>query len=100
MQCLDALGDILTDQGHFHAVEKLMQEAARIELLLPHPDPLRMARRVYRPGIARHKPTAVRAAERILGYDWLKQSRQVGAAEAPENIGRPKILNYIYIVQN
>jgi tetratricopeptide (TPR) repeat protein len=53
VQCLDALSDIFTDQGRFDAVEKVMQEAIRIESALPHPDPLRMARRTVRMGIAR-----------------------------------------------
>jgi tetratricopeptide (TPR) repeat protein len=55
VRCLDALGDILSDQGNFQGVEKVMQEAVRLEVILPHPDPLRMARRVHRLGIARHK---------------------------------------------
>jgi tetratricopeptide (TPR) repeat protein len=36
-------------------VEKVMQEAVRLEVMLPHPDPLGIARRVHRLGIARHK---------------------------------------------
>jgi tetratricopeptide (TPR) repeat protein len=53
--CLDALAEIFTDQNNFPAVEKVMQEAIRIEVALTHPDPLRMARRVHRLGIARHR---------------------------------------------
>jgi tetratricopeptide (TPR) repeat protein len=53
--CLDALAEIFADQDNFPAVEKVMQEAIRIEAGLTHPDPLRMARRVHRLGIARHR---------------------------------------------
>jgi hypothetical protein len=52
--CLDALAEIFADQDNFPAVEKVMQEAIRIEAGLTHPDPLRMARRVHRLGIARY----------------------------------------------
>jgi tetratricopeptide (TPR) repeat protein len=55
VRCLDALGDIFSDQGNFQGVEKVMQEAVRLEVMLPHPDPLGIARRVHRLGIARHK---------------------------------------------
>src|SRR5712691_7998529 len=53
--CLDSLAEIFADQDNFPAVEKLMQEAIRIEAALTHPDPLRMARRVHRLGIARYR---------------------------------------------
>lgn len=64
--CLDALADIFTDQGRFDAVEKVMQEAIRIESALPHPDPLRMARRTVRMGIARHRMGRTKDAIPIL----------------------------------
>ena len=54
LQCLDALADIFGDQGNFAAVEKVTRDALKIESTLPHPDPLRMARRVHRLGMARH----------------------------------------------
>jgi tetratricopeptide (TPR) repeat protein len=53
--CLDALGEIFSDQGNFAAVEKVTQDAIQLEAALPHPEPLRMARRVHRLGIARHQ---------------------------------------------
>jgi tetratricopeptide (TPR) repeat protein len=53
--CLDALGDIFGDQGNFAAMEKVTQDAIQLETALPHPEPLRMARRVHRLGIAHHQ---------------------------------------------
>lgn len=51
--CLDALAEVFVAQGNFAAAEKVSQEGVRIESALPHPDPVRMARRVHRLGIAR-----------------------------------------------
>jgi tetratricopeptide (TPR) repeat protein len=53
--CLDALAEVFLAQENFAAAEKVSQEGVRIESELPHPDPLRMARRVHRLGIARYK---------------------------------------------
>jgi tetratricopeptide (TPR) repeat protein len=53
--CLDALAEVFVGQGNFAAAEKVSQEGVRIESALPHPDPIRMARRVHRLGIARFK---------------------------------------------
>jgi tetratricopeptide (TPR) repeat protein len=53
--CLDALAEVFVGDGNFSAAEKVTQEGLRIESALPHPDPLRMARRVHRLGIARYK---------------------------------------------
>src|SRR5579863_707884 len=53
--CLDGLAEVFMGQENFVAAEKVSQEGVRIEAELPHPDPLRMARRVHRLGIARYK---------------------------------------------
>ena len=53
--CLDALAEVFMAQNNFEAAEKLCQEGIRIETQLPHPDPLRMARRVHRLGISRYR---------------------------------------------
>jgi tetratricopeptide (TPR) repeat protein len=53
--CLDALAEVFMIQENYTAAEKLSQEGIRIETTLPHPDPLRMARRVHRLGIARYR---------------------------------------------
>ncbi len=55
VQCLDALAEVFHDGGNFPAMEQVLQEGVRIEAAMPRPDPLRMARRVHRLGIARHK---------------------------------------------
>ena len=70
VQCMDALAEVFHDGGNFPAMEQVLQEAVRIEAALPNPDPLRMARRVHRLGIARHKngrlEDAVPALEKAL----------------------------------
>ena len=53
--CLDALAEVFMAQENFAAAEKLSREGIRIESALPHPDPLRMARRVHRLGTARYQ---------------------------------------------
>jgi tetratricopeptide (TPR) repeat protein len=55
LMCLDALAELFMIQENFPAAEKLSQEGIRIETMLPHPDPLRVARRVHRLGIARYR---------------------------------------------
>ena len=55
VNCLDALADIFTDQKNFAALEKVEEQAMRMGAALPHPDPLRMAKRVHRLAVARHK---------------------------------------------
>jgi tetratricopeptide (TPR) repeat protein len=51
---LDALTDLLYDQARWQDLEKALQEAIRLGAALPRPDPLRMARRVHRLGVARY----------------------------------------------
>ncbi|MEQ1884408.1 MAG: tetratricopeptide repeat protein [Bryobacteraceae bacterium] len=55
IQCLDALAEIFTDQQNFAAVERVMQDAIKLEAALARPDPLRMGRRVLRLGVAKHR---------------------------------------------
>jgi tetratricopeptide (TPR) repeat protein len=55
VQCLDALAEVFHDAGNFPAMEQVLQEGVRIESSTPRPDPLRMARRVHRLGVSRHK---------------------------------------------
>lgn len=54
VQCLDALAEVFHDRGDFAAMQCLIEEGVRIEAAMPHPDPLRMARRVQRLGVVRH----------------------------------------------
>ncbi|HML16718.1 MAG TPA: tetratricopeptide repeat protein [Bryobacteraceae bacterium] len=70
VQCLDALAEVFHDGENFPAMEAVLQEGVRIEAAMPHPDPLRMARRIHRLGIARHKngrsSEAIPALEKAL----------------------------------
>ena len=70
VQCLDALAEVFHDGENFAAMEVALQEGVRIEAAMPHPDPLRMARRIHRLGIARHKngrsDEAIPALEKAL----------------------------------
>ncbi len=90
LQCLDALADIFGDQGNFAAVEKVTGDALKIESTLPHPDPLRMARRVHRLGMARHHTGRIDEAIPMLekavvlhqesfGLDHLETGNQLAA---------------------
>jgi tetratricopeptide (TPR) repeat protein len=54
VQCVDALSQVFHDRGDFPAMQSLLEEGVRIEAAMPHPDPIRMARRIQGLGIARH----------------------------------------------
>jgi len=54
VQCVDALSEVFHDRGDFEGMQNLLEEGVRIEAAMPHPDPLRMARRMQRLGMARH----------------------------------------------
>lgn len=86
VQCLDALADVFDDAENYPAMEATLQEGIRIESAMPHPDPLRMARRVHRLGMARHKSgrseeavpaleKAVRLHEDLCGEEHLETAR-------------------------
>ena len=90
VQCLDALADVFHDQCNFAAVEKVTQDAMQIEASLPHPDALRMARRVHRLGIAQQKSgrlgdaipvleKAVALHEETFGADHVETANQLTA---------------------
>lgn len=55
VQCLDALAEVFYDAESYAAMEAALQQGVVTEARMPHPDPFRMARRVARLGIARHK---------------------------------------------
>ena len=93
MQCLDALADIFGDQANFAAVEKVTRNALEIESSLPHPEPLRMARRVHRLGMIRHQAgrigeaipmleKAVALHEQTFGPDHLETANHLTALGA------------------
>ena len=90
MRCLDLLADIFGDQGNFAAVEKVTRDALEIESALPHPEPLRMARRVHRLGMTHQQAgrigeaiamleKAVAIYERTFGPDHLETGDQLTA---------------------
>jgi tetratricopeptide (TPR) repeat protein len=54
VQCVDALAEVFHDRVDYPAMQSLLEEGVRIEAAMPHPDPIRMARRIQRLGIARH----------------------------------------------
>jgi tetratricopeptide (TPR) repeat protein len=70
LQCLDALAEVFHESQNFPAMESALMEGVRIEASIPHPDPLRMARRTHRLGTARLKngrpEDAVLALEKAL----------------------------------
>ena len=93
MRCLDALADIFGDQGNFAAVEKVTRDALEIESALPHPEPLRMARRVHRLGMTHQQAgrideaismleKAVAMYEQTFGPDHLETGNQLTALGA------------------
>ncbi len=93
MRCLDALAEIFADQGNFAAVEKVTRDALEIESTLPHPEPLRMARRVHRLGMTHHQAgrideaipmleKAVAMYETTFGPDHLETGNQLTALGA------------------
>jgi tetratricopeptide (TPR) repeat protein len=88
VQCLDALAEVFHDAENYPAMEAVLQEGIRIESSMPHPDQMRMARRVYRLGTARHKSgrgeeavpaleKAVKLHEELCGEDHLDTTRLV-----------------------
>ncbi len=83
VQCLDALAEVFHDSENFPAMEAALQEGVRIEASMPHPDPVRMKRRIHRLGTARHKngqpeqaiaplEKALKLQEEIAGPDHLE----------------------------
>jgi tetratricopeptide (TPR) repeat protein len=54
VQCVDSLAEVFHDRSDFPGMQSLLEEGVRIEAAMPHPDPIRMARRIQRLGVARH----------------------------------------------
>jgi len=54
VQCVDALAEVFHDRGDLAGMQSLLEEGVRIEVAMPHPDPIRMARRIQRLGVARY----------------------------------------------
>jgi tetratricopeptide (TPR) repeat protein len=98
VQCLDALAEVFHDGKNFAAMETVLQEGVRIEAAMPHPDPVRMARRVHRLGTARHKSgrseDAVPAMEKAL-----KLHEEIAGADHLDTANLLTELGVIYRVQ-
>src|SRR5579883_3131127 len=86
VQCLDALAEVFHDAGKYDAMEAALQEGVRIEASMPHPDAVRMARRVHRLGTARHKngrdEDAIPALEKAL-----KLQEDISGVDHPDTAG-------------
>lgn len=69
VQGVDALAEVYYDREDYQAMQSLLEEGVRIEAAMPHPDPIRMARRIQRLGIARHLQgeDGIPALEKALG---------------------------------
>jgi tetratricopeptide (TPR) repeat protein len=81
VQGIDALAEVFHDRGDYPAMQCLIEEGVRIEAAMPHPDPIRMARRIQRLGIVRHLQgedgipaleKAVELFEQAFGEDHLE----------------------------
>ncbi|MEI9815195.1 MAG: tetratricopeptide repeat protein [Acidobacteriota bacterium] len=86
VNCLDALADIFTDRKDYISLEVLEQEAIRRGAALAHPDPLRMAKRVHRLAVARHKAghhgdalPALEKSLRLHEQSWGPESSDMAA---------------------
>jgi tetratricopeptide (TPR) repeat protein len=88
VQCLDGLTEILAERGNYAEVELLTQDAILAEVRLRQADPLRMARRVHRLGMLRHKngqidgavqalAEAVAIREKVNGEEHLETANQL-----------------------
>ncbi len=83
VNCLDALADVFADQKNFAALEKVEEQAIRLGAALPHPDPLRMAKRVHRLAVARHKNGFTEEAVPALQKS-IQMHEQTCGADSPE----------------
>jgi tetratricopeptide (TPR) repeat protein len=93
VQCLDALAEVFHDAENYPAMEAVLQEGVRIESSMPHPDQMRMARRVYRLGTARHKSgraeEAVPALEKAVQlHEELCGEEHLDTAKLMSELGR------------
>ena len=84
--CLDSLADVFFAQGNYDAAEKVSQEGVRIESTLPHPDPMRMARRVHRLGMSRYREG--RSGDAIAALQKGLELHEQAYGEEHEETGR------------
>jgi tetratricopeptide (TPR) repeat protein len=55
LSSVDALAEVLLAMKNYSATEKLLREGIRLEASLPHPDPLRTARRIHLLGLVHYR---------------------------------------------
>lgn len=79
---LDVLGDIFRDSERWAELERVCEESIRLGAALPHPDPLRMAKRVHRLGVARHHNGHTQEAGPALEKAILLHEQSYGIAGA------------------
>ncbi len=88
VQCLDALGAVLADQGRCEEHEQVVRDAERVEALLSHPDQIWRALRLKRLGAVRRQSgrvsdaamaweEAVTVHERFHGPEHLETAHQL-----------------------
>jgi tetratricopeptide (TPR) repeat protein len=98
LSCLDALAEVFLGKEDYDSAEKLLQEGLRYESALPHPDPLRMARRVHRLGAAHYKSVPSRDALPAL-QKGLEMHEKVYGPEHEETMRVASDLGAIYRAQ-
>ncbi len=86
LTCLDALAEVFDTQKNYGNAEKVLQEGIRIEAALPHPNMMRMARRVRALGVAQHKAGKIDVAVPVLERA-IKLHETIVGTEHEETIG-------------
>lgn len=80
---LDTLAEIFLDGERWAELEKVCEESIRLGAALPHPDPLRMAKRVHWLGISRHHNGHTQEAGPALEKAIVLHEQSYGA-DSPE----------------
>jgi tetratricopeptide (TPR) repeat protein len=98
VNCLDALADVFADQKNYAALERVEEQAIHQGARLPHPDPLRMAKRVHRLAIARHKIGSTEEAVPALEKSIAMHEKTL-APDGPEMASLLQEIGVIYFDQ-
>ncbi len=94
VQCLDSLAEIYHDGENYPAMEAAIQQGVVTEASIPHPDPLRMARRLARLGVARYK--SGRAEEALPALE--KAAKMHEEAYGPDHLETANTLSELGVV--
>lgn len=89
VQGLDALAEVFHDAENYAAMEAALQQGVMTEAAMPHPDPLRMARRIARLGTARYK--SGRSEEAIPALE--KAARMHEESYGPDHLETGNLLS-------